>query len=267
VSAAHHHRDSHHRGRQLTERQSLVSNRFLGKVILSVGICTCAAALVNWIRGGFDPVRPPLEAAQPVWHPRREQPAEFKPEETTIITPAMALQLIMLGKTGSFSVPGIVQPAVEPATSAAVPDTAEIIGVVVNGCARAYCISEMHNPLAHIVNDVIDRVPVTVTFCNRSGCARVLTKPDVVDRPLDVGVGGFADGQMLLHIDSRNIPVDSRDIPLQDLEFETTTWFKWKSAHPDTDVCRRLTPVSFLRTPRAVSNVPTGGDVVSQAAE
>jgi hypothetical protein len=205
--------------------------------------------LVVWICGGFDPVPAPVAGSWPVRQPRADQTVKSESKESSVVTPAMALRLIMLGQSGSFSLPGIAEPAVEPAASASTRDDAAVIGVVVNGRARAYCISEMHNPLTHVINDIIDRVPVTVTFCNRSGCGRVFTKPDALGRPLDVGVGGLVDGQLLLHVDHRNFSLDSAEIPLQDLEFETMTWAKWKAAHPGTDVCTRLDPVGFAQGP------------------
>jgi hypothetical protein len=196
---------------------------------------------VIWIRGGFDRTPQPVDASLPVWPVRDDQFAQFQLEESTVVTRATAIQLMMLGKSGPFSLPGIVEPPVVPVNSAGVQENAEVIGVAVNGRARAYCLSEMQTPFTHVVNDVIDRVPVTVTYCNRTSCARVLTSPDEeMDSHLDVGVGGFVDGQMLLHVGNRNFSQNSADIPLKELDFERTTWGAWKSAYPDTDVCTGL---------------------------
>ncbi len=234
--------------------------RPLSRTIVSVGICIGTAALVYWIRGGLDPVPPPVEAPEPVAHPRQDHPAEFNPDESTAISPTTALQLMMVGKTGRFSLPGMVEPPVEPAATATTQDKAEVVGVVVNGRPRAYCISEMHTPFTHVINDLVDRVPVTVTFCDRTRCARVFTKPSASDQPLDVGVGGFLGGQMLLRVDGRNFEQNSADIPLQDLEFETMTWQDWKSAHPDTDVCTGLVQAVYGRRPPATGDAPISGN-------
>jgi hypothetical protein len=172
-----------------------------------------------------------------------------------LIVETAAIQLMMLGKTGSFGLPGIVAPPIKPASSATTQGDAEVVGVDVKGHYRAYCISEMQTPFTHVINDIIDRVAVTVTFCNRSSCARVFTKPDELDRPLDVGVGGFSDGQMLLHVGSGNFSQNSPDVPLQDLEFERTTWEKWKRAHPDTDICTGLDPAGSWQTRSATPDV------------
>ena len=101
----------------------------------------------------------------------------------------------------------------------------------------------MQFPLTHVINDVVGQVPVTVSYCNRTDCVRVFTTGDDSHQPLDVGVGGFADGKMLLHLAHRNFRQDSREIPLPSLEFERTTWKSWKTAHPDTDVCTSLDPL------------------------
>jgi hypothetical protein len=69
---------------------------------------------------------------------------------------------------------------------------------------------------------------------------RVFPNADKPDRPLDVGVGGFTNGRLILHIDHQNFPQNSRAIPLQDMDFERTTWGEWKSAHPESEICTAL---------------------------
>jgi hypothetical protein len=199
-----------------------------------------AAVLVVWIRGGFDPVPSQAENLQQVCDP---PDARLLSELTTYnsgdITPQMALMLMLLGKTGPFSLPGIVDPPVESAEATTAPVEAKVIGVSINGQSRAYCVSEMGTPFTHVINDVIDQIPVTVTYCDRTGCARVFTKADDLLGPLDVGVGGFSGGQLVLHVEHQNFAQNSRDIPLQDLEFETTTWGQWRSKHPGSDICTK----------------------------
>lgn len=163
---------------------------------------------------------------------------------------------MLMGKTGSFGLAGIGMPAVEPASSAKIDENAQIIGVEVDGQFRAYCICEMRSPFTHVVNDVVGGVPVTVTYCDRSDCARVLTQSDELNTPLEVGVGGFRDGQMLLRIDHRNFSQNAPEVPLQDLEFERMTWKEWKTAHPDTDVCDHLNPTGLEMIPTAPRTSP-----------
>jgi hypothetical protein len=136
----------------------------------------------------------------------------------------------------------VIRPIAVPANFAATSDDAQVIGVGVSGHWRAYCISEMQTPPMHVINDVVDGMPVTVTFCDANNCARVFTNRETSNRPLDVGIGGFWRDGMLLHVADRNFSQSSPDIPFYDLEFDLTTWGKWKRAHPQTDICAKLGP-------------------------
>ncbi|MBI5757409.1 MAG: DUF3179 domain-containing protein [Planctomycetales bacterium] len=137
-----------------------------------------------------------------------------------------------------MKVPGMVQPRTDQANSAAVDDDEEVICISIAGQHRAYKTSAMTSPTTHVINDLIHGVPVTITYCDRTECARILMvmEEGESNSPLAVGVGGFRDGQMLLDIDGQLFPQDSRDVPFADREFVKTSWKKWKTAHPDTDV-------------------------------
>jgi hypothetical protein len=138
-----------------------------------------------------------------------------------------------------LNVPGMAQPKTDQANSAAVDDDDEVICISIAGRHRAYKTSAMTSPTTHVINDLIDGVPVTVTYCDRTECARVLMAMEeegAADSPLAVGVGGFRDGQMLLDIDGQLFPQNSPNVPFADREFVKTSWKKWKAAHPDTDV-------------------------------
>jgi hypothetical protein len=126
-------------------------------------------------------------------------------------------------------------------------DNAEVIGVSAAGRHRAYVLQALLRPDSHVVNDLLDNVPFTVTYCDLSDCVRVFTAPQR-GRPLDIAVGG-SDAQqakkMLLRIGSTRYWQDT-GLPLKDnasapfpyvkTHFERTTWGKWRKAHPDTDV-------------------------------
>jgi hypothetical protein len=133
--------------------------------------------------------------------------------------------------------PGIRQPETVAARAASIDDDAEVIGVSVKGHYRAYCTATMANPERHVVNDLIDRVPVTVTYCDRTQCVRALTRDDESDEPLSVVGRGWYEGKMMIRVGGKTLPQDAESIPgLSDLKVETTTWREWKTAHPDTDV-------------------------------
>jgi hypothetical protein len=210
---------------------------------------------VVWIREGFTPAPPHPEQRQLVAGSPDGRALEYaadaniNSDELGEMTPAKAMMYILMGKTGDFSLPGIVRPPVETANSTTTDDNEQVVGIEVEGHWRAYRISEMQTPMTHVINDVVEGVPVTVTYCNRNNCTRVFTKPDEMHQALNIGIGGFRDDMMLLHIDHHNFSQNAPDIPLDDLEFERTTWKVWKSAHPDTKICAKLAVSAPATTP------------------
>lgn len=132
-------------------------------------------------------------------------------------------------------------------------DDEPVIGVATGGEARAYVvrsfeingIQRVEDIAAHLVNDVVAGRPICVTHCDRSRSTRVLTTTETAteatprtDRPLDVRIGGWQNS-MVLVVEGRRYEHHSPDIPLADVRFETTTWGKWRAAHPETLVYLR----------------------------
>ena len=68
---------------------------------------------------------------------------------------------------------------------------APVIGLAVNGQARAYLVWGMSQPAWHLAHDELGGQPVTVTYCDWKDCARVLDRGEV---PADeIQLAGFAD--------------------------------------------------------------------------
>ena len=134
-------------------------------------------------------------------------------------------------------VPGVRDPIIHSADIRLPDENAEVVGVVVNGHPRAYVLQIMSfAPTRHVVNDLIEGVPVTATYCNLCDRVRVFTKPGS-EEPLDVGLdSALRQGKMLLVVDRREYLHDAEDVPLEDLEFERASWNSWKTVHPDTDI-------------------------------
>lgn len=145
-------------------------------------------------------------------------------------------------------VPGIFLPELCPAHLAHVADISPVIGVVVNGEARAYlrdalefyASNDRSDLSSHVINDVVGGIAVTVTRCNLRNTTRVFTstgQPTTVStthcEPLDVGVGGWDDG-MLLVVAGQTYHQASAEIPLTDMPFENMSWKEWVARHPDT---------------------------------
>jgi hypothetical protein len=134
-----------------------------------------------------------------------------------------------------FHVPGLRLPPVRPAREMQLPGQTPVIGVVVNGHCRAYLLQAMEVFSAHVINDPVGHVPVTITYCMILKCTRVFTRDGAVE-PLDVALGGIHDGRMALEIDGQRFAQDAPELPVDDLEFSRTSWAEWKAIHPDSDV-------------------------------
>jgi hypothetical protein len=151
-----------------------------------------------------------------------------------------------------FITPGIRQPVTVSAAEAKVDDQVQVIGIRVGKKHRAYVVRAFDRTLWHVVNDLLDDVPVTVTYCDRCDMARAFTSPRR-GSPLDVMLGGWLEDRMLLRLGDAFFPQDADEdslgrglgstpernrnaVPiLTEFPHERATWIAWKTAHPDTD--------------------------------
>lgn len=145
--------------------------------------------------------------------------------------------------TPAFTPSGLRTPPVLPAAKAGLPDEASVVGVVVDGKARAYAIQALSSPAQHVINDLVSERPVSVTFCDKTSCAKVYAgkKPG---EPLDLTVGGFYRDGLLLRYQTgmyrqetgESMQPNAPGLPFEAYPFERTTWKAWKQKHPDTEV-------------------------------
>jgi hypothetical protein len=142
--------------------------------------------------------------------------------------------------------PGIRQPATSSVQDSALAEDAEVIGITVEGRARAYSVAALSGgPAWHVVNDVVRGRPVSVTYCDLMGCTRVFTR-DGGSKPLALDVGGWMNGKgMMLQIDGVNYALkdganlsnpNDAPLPYKRMSHMLTTWGEWRRTHPDTDV-------------------------------
>lgn len=134
-------------------------------------------------------------------------------------------------------------PAVAPEL-AGLDDAEEVVGVVVNGVARAYRLDELSIPRRHVVNDLVGGIPVSVAFCDQTGCVRTYTGPGTA--PLRIGIGGLRDGGLVVKLDGvyydhrsgRVVegPPNAAALPFDRVPWTRTTWGRWRREHPATDV-------------------------------
>ncbi|MEM7415455.1 MAG: DUF3179 domain-containing protein [Gemmatimonadota bacterium] len=124
-------------------------------------------------------------------------------------------------------------------------DTDKVLGVVINGEARAY----PHNVLWHheIVNDEIAGTRISVTFCPLTGSGLGFS-PELAGRSLDVGVSGLLFANNLVMYDRTNGEVYGpqlsiagacegfRGSSLELMPVQEMSWGRWKELHPNTRV-------------------------------
>jgi Protein of unknown function (DUF3179) len=144
-----------------------------------------------------------------------------------------------------FQMKGIVRPPTVPADRAELREDDEVIGVMVDGKARAYQLKALYVGRHHVVNDLIDNVPISVAYCNISDCVHVYTRSGTTE-PLDVWQSGFGIGGLILKIEGvayrhqSGEPLepgpDVPPIPYQNYPWVRTIWREWKQQHPGTDV-------------------------------
>ncbi len=118
----------------------------------------------------------------------------------------------------------------------------EIVGVVVEGVARAYPLRVLNWHEA--VNDRVGSVPIAVTYCPLTRSAVVYDRR-VNGRPLSFGISGrlYQSNVLLYDHQTESLWSQLREeavtgpqtgARLQTLPAITTTWAAWRRAHPDT---------------------------------
>ncbi len=144
-----------------------------------------------------------------------------------------------------FAMPGIARPPVIDAGSSSLRDEEEVVGVEVGGRPRAYRLDAFRDRSAHVVNDLVGDVPVSVAYCDISNCLRAYTGEGA--EPLGLAVGGLLEAREMvldyggtLYLQGSGAALvagsEARSIPLRRLEPQRTTWGQWRRLHPTTDV-------------------------------
>jgi hypothetical protein len=147
----------------------------------------------------------------------------------------------------AYECPLVQSPPTVAAGAAALGDDEPVVGVVREGKARAYALRALTDVNFHIINDVVGDVPVTVTYCDLSGCVRGFGGRRG-DGPLSVRQAGTLAGRMVVQVGGvgycqetgaivEQAPgVAAASFPYGTVPLERTVWGAWKAAHPDTDV-------------------------------
>ena len=121
--------------------------------------------------------------------PLAAEPAHWRFEwpDTDFTRHSVPLEEIIPGGPRKDGIPSIDDPEFLPAAEAALPENEPVIGLVVDGDARAYPLRIL---IWHeIVNDVVGGLPVAVTYCPLCNTGLVFDRR-VGDRVLEFGTTG-----------------------------------------------------------------------------
>ncbi len=147
--------------------------------------------------------------------------------------------------------PGLTSPKIYRASEVKMADDEQIVGVVVDGTARAYLVEAFGIPDGfmaspdgsdigmfgrHVVNDVIGNHAISIAHCDENSCTTVFTADDAA--PIDLSVAGFSKeskGMELSH-GGQIFTQENAHHFLDRYEFESMTWADWLAAHPVTGV-------------------------------
>jgi hypothetical protein len=130
----------------------------------------------------------------------------------------------------------ITDPKLVPSTKTKLDDEQIVIGIEIDGEARAYLREAFCDPQKHVVRDTVGGIPIAVTYCDRQRCTRVFT-PEDPSLPLDIHVGGWrTDDTMELLVNGNGYSQKAQDIPLKSLPFVEITWGQWRRQHPDSRI-------------------------------
>ena len=149
-------------------------------------------------------------------------------------------------------IPSIDKPVFIAAEAANIDDDARVMGLELNGSAKAYPLSIMN--WHEIVNDTFADKAVVVTYCPLCGSG-VAFDADVDGGPLKFGVSGLLYNSDVLLYDrrteslwsqilSKSVTGKMKGQKLEMLPLLQTSWGEWKSLYPKTQVLSQNTGFS-----------------------
>jgi hypothetical protein len=119
-----------------------------------------------------------------------------------------------------------------------------VLGVVVGGEARAYPVNMIAEPARELMNDVVGRRPIAVSWCNESRCPNAFSR-EVQGRTLTLFVTGellhsnmiFQDvqtGSEWIQLSGTSSAGPLKGERLDPIPTVWTDWKTWSTSHPDT---------------------------------
>ena len=146
-----------------------------------------------------------------------------------------------------FIVEGVASPEFISAAEAKLRDSDRVVGIVINGQARAYPLARLSAMSDHVVNDHVTdsegkSLPFTVTYCDMTDCARVLEPTsETAQDSLGIRTLGLLDKGLALQWKGKDFKQLEAVDGLQDVPYQRKTWAEWKAEFPDTIVYKGRT--------------------------
>ena len=131
--------------------------------------------------------------------------------------------------------PGMIAPVTLTATEARVTDTEQVIGITIGDEHRAYIVNAFAPLGQKVINDLINEIPLAITYCDIYERARVFTSTERGDY-LHVGLGGWMNKEMFFYFENVRFSQSSENAPLPDYPYIITTWGQWLEVHPDSRI-------------------------------
>ncbi len=146
---------------------------------------------------------------------------------------------------------GIRNPVTCAADRVELDGEAIVLGVVVGDKARAYLQEALSIPIGtvvtpgvddegmkllarHVVNDHLNGIPISVTYCDDTSCKQVFSSPQ--KEALELRVGGARGDKMLIRHRDTIFEQDAESTPLKRYPFVKTSWHEWHAKYPHTDI-------------------------------
>jgi len=131
--------------------------------------------------------------------------------------------------------PGMIAPVTLAAEQARVTETEPVIGITIGEEHRAYIVNAFAPLGQKVINDLINDVPIAVTYCDIYDRARVFTSSERGDY-LNVGLGGWMNKEMFFYFNNVRFSHSSQNAPLADYPYIITTWGEWLKVHPESRI-------------------------------
>tara|TARA_B100000945_G_C20353270_1_gene583359 strand:+ start:150 stop:977 length:828 start_codon:yes stop_codon:yes gene_type:complete len=131
--------------------------------------------------------------------------------------------------------PGLISPVMHDADKANLSEAERVIGITVGDKYRAYLANAFTALGSKVVNDLVDDIPVSITYCDIHERARVFTSSER-GKALNMGLGGWLKQEMFFYYNGEEFQHSAEKTPIPDYPYIVTTWGEWKQAHPNTQV-------------------------------